>query len=173
MVAHDGRRRPRRDDLTGEHRFGDAGQLISAIVFGATWTLDGFVFGWTTFWNEAIPGWLRIALGGFLIAIALVLAVMSLRAVFGEKRDPPVVIRTGLYGLVRHPLYLSEVVLYLGLNCLRVSLAAILAWLGIMFFLRYLCRYEERLLLDRFGDDYRAYMQEVPMWLPRFRRPRS
>jgi protein-S-isoprenylcysteine O-methyltransferase Ste14 len=30
-------------------------------------------------------------------------------------------------------------------------------------------RYEERLLLERFGDDYASYMCDVPLWFPRIR----
>ena len=37
-------------------------------------------------------------------------------------------------------------------------------------FLYYLSRYEEKLLLKRFGDGYRTYMREVGMWTPRLRR---
>ena len=31
--------------------------------------------------------------------------------------------------------------------------------------------WEEWLLQERLGDTYRAYMQQVPRWVPRFRRP--
>jgi protein-S-isoprenylcysteine O-methyltransferase Ste14 len=40
----------------------------------------------------------------------------------------------------------------------------------IVFALTYLSRYEERLLLKRFGDDYSSYMRDVGMWVPRLRR---
>jgi protein-S-isoprenylcysteine O-methyltransferase Ste14 len=164
------RRRPERNDLTGEHRLGDAGQLVLAIVFGAVWAVDSFVLGWTTFLNEIVPGWLRTSVGLIFVAVAGVLAFTSIRDVFGVKRDPPSVIRTGLYGIVRHPMYLSEVVLYLGLLFLSISLAAFVVWIAVIVFLRFLCVHEEKLLIDRFGDDYRDYMRVVPMWIPRTRR---
>jgi len=37
-----------------------------------------------------------------------------------------------------------------------------------ILFLHYISKYEEKLLLSRFGEDYTKYMKEVPMWLPRF-----
>jgi protein-S-isoprenylcysteine O-methyltransferase Ste14 len=93
-----------------------------------------------------------------------------LRIVFGEVRQSPSVIRKGVFGVVRHPIYLSEVLLYLGLFLLNMSLAAGAVLLGAAAFLYYLSRYEERLLLKRFGDDYRLYIRDVGMWLPRLRR---
>ena len=83
----------------------------------------------------------------------------------------PAVIRHGVFGVVRHPIYLSEVLLYLGLLLLRTSLAAVAVWLVAIAFLHYLSRHEEKLLLERFGDDYARYMEDVPMYFPRiFRR---
>ena len=95
------------------------------------------------------------------------LARASLKTVFDEVREPPVVIRTGLYARMRHPMYFSEILLYAGLLALSLSLAAAAIWVAAIVFLTFLCRHEERLLIERFGADYRTYMREVPMWVPR------
>ena len=89
---------------------------------------------------------------------------------FGEKRDKPIVIRKGVFNVVRHPIYLSEIVLYCGLLILSISLAAFVVLLMAIVFLHYISRFEERILLARFGQEYRTYMQEVPMWIPRLRK---
>lgn len=162
-----------RDDLTGEHRFGDSGQAITAAIFAAVWSADTFVLRWTTVLNGVIPNAVRAPIGLALLGLAGALAIGSLRIVFGERRDPPVVIKKGLYAHMRHPMYLSEVVLYAGFLFLSMSLAALMVWIGAVVFLRFLCRHEERLLIGRFGDDYREYMRTVPMWLPRLRRKRN
>jgi protein-S-isoprenylcysteine O-methyltransferase Ste14 len=96
-----------------------------------------------------------------------------LRIVFGEVRETPSVIRKGVFGVVRHPIYLSEVLLYSGLFMLNMSLAAGAILPGITAFLYYLSRYEEGLLLKHFGDDYRSYARDVGMWVPRLRRKGS
>jgi protein-S-isoprenylcysteine O-methyltransferase Ste14 len=80
------------------------------------------------------------------------------------------VIRKGVLKYMRHPMYFSEVMLYLGLFLLNMSLAAGVVGLAAAFFLYHLSRYEERLLLNRFGDDYRSYMRDVGMWIPRLGR---
>jgi protein-S-isoprenylcysteine O-methyltransferase Ste14 len=80
------------------------------------------------------------------------------------------VIREGVFGMVRYPIYLSELLLYLGLLILNMSLAAGGVWLGAAVFLYYLSWYEERLLLKRFDEDNRSYMRDVGMWVPQLRR---
>jgi protein-S-isoprenylcysteine O-methyltransferase Ste14 len=105
-----------------------------------------------------------------LLCLSAYCAWSGLRIVFGEVRQTPSVIRKGVFGVVRHPIYLSEVLLYFGLLTLNMSLAAGAVWIGATAFLYYLSRYEERLLLKRFGEDYRTYMRDVGMWIPRLRR---
>jgi len=87
--------------------------------------------------------------------------------VFGEQRENPTVIRKGVFGVIRHPMYLSEIILYLGLLIMSMSLAATVVWVIAIGFLYYISKYEERLLITRFGEDYERYMREVPMWFPR------
>jgi protein-S-isoprenylcysteine O-methyltransferase Ste14 len=87
--------------------------------------------------------------------------------VFGEKRENPGVIRKSVFKVVRHPIYLSEILLYLGFIMLSLSIAALCVWFISILFLFYICRYEEKLLLARFGEEYRNYMDDVGMWIPR------
>jgi protein-S-isoprenylcysteine O-methyltransferase Ste14 len=159
-----------RDDLTGEHTVGDAGQIILACLFAATWILDTFFLKYTTFLNHYVPQGVRIPFGVVLLVLSGILARKGLSIVFGEKRETPGVIRKSVFGVVRHPVYLSEILLYLGLLMLSISLAAAVVWVIAIGFLHYISRYEERLLLVRFGEDYEKYMREVPMWIPRLRK---
>jgi protein-S-isoprenylcysteine O-methyltransferase Ste14 len=105
-----------------------------------------------------------------LLVVSGYLAKTGLSIVFGEKREKPIVIRKSVFNVVRHPIYLSEILLYLGLLMLSISLAALVVLLIAIIFLHYISRYEERLLLARFGEEYREYMQEVPMWTPRLQK---
>ncbi|OHD68970.1 MAG: hypothetical protein A2W19_07030 [Spirochaetes bacterium RBG_16_49_21] len=159
-----------RDDLTGEHPAGDAGQIILACLFAVTWILDTFIFKYTIFLNRYVPLWVRIPSGVVLLVLSGYLARTGLSIVFGEERKRPGVIRKGVYSVVRHPVYLSEILLYLGFLMLSISLAAAVLWVIAIGFLHYISRYEEGLLRARFGKDYRRYMQDVPMWIPRLRK---
>ena len=159
-----------RSDLTGEHKVGDAGQLALACLFAVTWILDTFFLKYTTFLNRHVPIGIRIPLGVVLLVLSGYLATMGLSIVFGEQREKPGVIKKSVFNFVRHPIYLSEILLYLGFLVLSISLAAVFVWVIAIVFLHYISRYEERLLLDRFGEEYEQYMREVPMWIPRLRR---
>jgi len=159
-----------RDDLTGEHTVSDAGQAVLACLFAATWITDTFFFQYSTFLNQYVPLGVKIPLGVVLLVLSGYLARTGLSIVFGEERKTPGVIRKSVFNVVRHPVYLSEILLYLGLLMLNISLAAGVVWVVAIGFLHYISRYEERLLLERFGEEYELYMREVPMWIPRLRK---
>lgn len=159
-----------RDDLIGEHKIGDAGQLILACLFLAAWIADSFFFKYTTFLNQYIPLGVKIPLGIVLFILSGYMALKGLSIVFGEERQKPSVIRNSVFGVVRHPIYLSEILLYLGFLMLSTSLASVVIWIIAIGFLHYISRYEEKLLLAHFGEEYEQYMREVPMWIPRLRR---
>ena len=159
-----------RDDLAGEHAVGDAGQPILACLFAATWIADTFFLKYMTSLNQHVPLVIRIPSGAVPLVLAGYLARTGLSIVFGEEREQPGVIRESVFNVVRHPIYLSEILLYLGFLMLSISLAAAAVWVVAIGFLHYISRYEERLLLERFGQEYEQYMREVPMWIPQLRR---
>lgn len=158
------------EDLTGEYFAGDAGQVILALLFAVIWVADSFFLEYTTFLNQYVPPVIRISFGILFLALSGWLAKTGLSIVFGEKREKSVVIRKSVFNIVRHPIYLSEILLYLGLLILNISLAAAVVWIIGIVFLHYISRYEESLLLARFGKEYEQYMKEVPMWIPRLRK---
>ena len=79
-------------------------------------------------------------------------------------------IRKSVFGMVRHPIYLGEILFFLGFLILSLSLAAMAVWVVAVAFLHFIAKYEEKLLLARFGDEYAKYLREVPRWLPRLRK---
>jgi protein-S-isoprenylcysteine O-methyltransferase Ste14 len=168
-----GKRSQHRSDLTGEHRFGDRGQIIFACLFAAVWVSDSFFLNYSTFPNQYLLLSVRIPIGITLLVLAAYLAGKGLSIVFGDKNRKPSVIQKSVFSVVRHPIYLAEILLYLGLLVLNMSLAALGIWIGAIIFLHYISRYEEKLLVERFGEEYKQYMRRVPMWIPRIRRSRS
>lgn len=158
-----------RDDLAGEHRFGDAGQLILLAVFLMTWFIDSFLLHYSTFATEYVSPYVRIPLGVLFLGLSIFLVREGMRIVFGEKREKPAVITKGVFGQVRHPLYLGSVLFYIGLWSFTLSLFSALLVVIIIVFYHFIAKHEEKLLVSKFGKEYEDYMTSVPMWVPRFR----
>jgi protein-S-isoprenylcysteine O-methyltransferase Ste14 len=73
----------------------------------------------------------------------------------------------GLYAVIRHPQYLALAVSGFGLAILWPRFLT-LVLLAVMLFLYYLLsRDEERRMLARFGDPYRAFIERTGMFFPR------
>ncbi len=156
-----------RDDLAGEHPFGDTGQLILLVVFVTVWILDSFVFRASTFPARFVPLFVRIVIGVSFLGAAWYFASKGMRVVFGERRDVPAVIESGVFGRVRHPIYLGCILFYIGCVVFTLSVFSLLVLIAIVIFYYYIARHEERLLRAKFGAAYERYTREVPMLLPR------
>lgn len=156
-----------RPDLTGEHPIGDVGQIVLFLLFLAVWIADSFFLGYTDFLAASVPLYVRLPIAVLLLIAAVMMAKSGHDTMLGEFREEAVVVRAGAFGLVRHPLYLGTILVYLGLSVITLSLAAVAVAFAACLFYHSISRYEEKLLLARFGDEYREYMKDVPMWLPR------
>lgn len=77
---------------------------------------------------------------------------------------------TGIYSIVRHPLYLGNFFMFLG-----VMLFAHTWWLTLIYILMFWLYYErimfaeEAFLRKKFGEEYLAWANNTPAFIPRFR----
>ncbi len=124
---------------------------------------------------RSIPGWMDGALrvGGLvLLGGAGLLAAWGLLSIGRQMSSqaevrPDTELKTdGAFRVVRHPLYLSILLLWAGGALALASwfMAACTAALVPLFIAR--SRLEERILMHHFGSAYRAYMSTVPMLVP-------
>jgi protein-S-isoprenylcysteine O-methyltransferase Ste14 len=120
--------------------------------------------------RNALPLAITLPLAVLILIASAYMARTGLKKVFGEIQENPGVIRGGVFNIVRHPIYLSALLLYCGLLLLAFSKWAALVWIIAIPFYHYLALFEEKLLLKRFGEEYRAYMDAVPMWIPKLKR---
>jgi protein-S-isoprenylcysteine O-methyltransferase Ste14 len=77
-------------------------------------------------------------------------------------------VTSGPFALVRHPMYLGGALAELGLLLIYRTWATVLIATNILVLARR-ARLEEEALVAEFGEDYAAYRQRVPAWIPRFR----
>ena len=78
---------------------------------------------------------------------------------------------TGIYSAVRHPLYLANFLIGLGL-----SMFTLVWWFVVVYILAFWLYYErimlaeERFLRERFGDEFTSWAQVTPVFVPNFSR---
>jgi len=159
-----------REDLAGENKLGDMGQLILFFVFLVIWIMDTFFLRYSVLATGQIIKFISIPIAIMILCVAGYLAKTGLEIVFGQVRDKPRVIREGVFSLVRHPIYLGAILLYLGLLVFSFSIISVIIWMIIITFYYFISKYEERLLIEKYGKDYEEYMEDVPMLIPRLKR---
>jgi protein-S-isoprenylcysteine O-methyltransferase Ste14 len=150
----------------GEHPFGDSGQLILLALFLLIWVGDSFFLKISTFLSDHISLYIRLVILGLLIVTAVYL-IRSGHVVAKHEQGSTGVVSTGAFQYVRHPLYLGSIMFYLGLAVSTASLFSLGLVVIIFFFYDHIASYEEKLLEDRFHEEYRNYKIKTGKWMPR------
>lgn len=114
----------------------------------------------------AVGQFIEMLLGFAVILAGLGLLIGGWREVYYANREKRLATE-GLYGIVRHPQYTGIFLAVLGQlihwpTIPTLTLAPVIVWAYVR-----LARKEERELVERFGDQYRAYQRRVPMFWPR------
>jgi protein-S-isoprenylcysteine O-methyltransferase Ste14 len=84
-----------------------------------------------------------------------------------ETHRPEKVVSGGVYSLVRHPQYLGAFLAHISLTFLFSAEYSLIVTPIIAIYLFVISKKEEKELLNEFNGDYRKYMEQVPMFLPK------
>ena len=128
--------------------------LIGFIVAGL-----GFRFGWYILPKGVVIG----ATVVFLVAYILYAEVLRENTYLSraiEVQENQKVIDTGLYGIVRHPMYSVTLLLFLSMPLVLGSIYSFLIFLAYPFIIAKRIKNEE-VLLEKELDGYREYTQKV------------
>lgn len=134
---------------------------LSGVMFLAGFILAGldFRYGWTQ-----LPMWLVYAAAvAFLLGYAMFAEVMRENAYLSrtvEVQENQVVIDTGLYGVVRHPMYTATVIMFLAMPLVLGSGASFAVFMMYPFLLVKRIRNEEQVLEEGLVG-YSEYMRKV------------
>jgi len=129
---------------------------------------------WLDFANYQLPAWAGWL--GVLLLAGAVFVFWRAHADLGLNWSPTLEIREkhelitrGIYGVIRHPMYASQWLWVIAQPLLLQNWIA--GWLDLLVFVLFYflrVRAEEQLMLEQFGDEYRAYIQKVGGVLPKF-----
>jgi protein-S-isoprenylcysteine O-methyltransferase Ste14 len=108
----------------------------------------------TTWFYVGIP----IALVGVVTFVMVIVSFVT--TPIGEKP-----ITTGLYRYSRHPMYITQLVMFIGAGIASASwlfllLSIVYTGLGFVY-----AGSEERMCIEKYGNAYREYMERTPRWI--------
>ena len=134
---------------------------LSGLMFIAGFVIAGldYRFGWLPL-PKAVS---VVATVVFLISYALYAEVLRENAYLSRTirvQEGQKVVDTGLYGIVRHPMYFATVLLFLSIPLVLGSLFAFLIFLMYPFLIAKRIQHEEVFLAQEL-DGYEAYRQKV------------
>ncbi len=105
--------------------------------------------------------WFYTGLGFFIIGlIILILATISV-----SRTDADKPFTGGVYRISRHPMYLSMILIYIGVSVACASWLFFIITVITFFLQRWQMIQEEKYCLAKFGQYYREYMQRTARWI--------
>jgi protein-S-isoprenylcysteine O-methyltransferase Ste14 len=144
--------------------------LLPLVHAGIPWALSFLTprYGWVNdrpaTWN--LLGLIPIVLATICLIWLMILHFSRIPNRVKLERTPTYLLIRGPYRFSRNPMYLAELMLWLGWTILYGSIAVLVGFLimGPLMNYRVIPR-EERDLEARFGDVYFEYKSRVPRWL--------
>ncbi len=130
------------------------------------------VFGVRAFQSPAavwrqVSGFIVFYLGAVTYNLTLFVAGENLRPAPSGIHAEHRLVQEGPYSVIRHPLYVSYVLILLGLALVLRLYWLLIPTAGILLGIYPTARAEEAMLVERFGEAYMGYQRRVGMFLPK------
>jgi len=172
------RERPERERPKEEERVGGVAVIavgVSVLGYFASIALYVVSPSWMRWSELALPAWIRWA--GVLIGIVCLPFLVWIHRTMGrfyldrlELRDDHELITSGPFSRIRNPMYLVLCVFAFSMGLVTSYALNLLFSIATMASLNLIVDHEEEMLLERFGDEYRSYMERTGRFLPRLGR---
>ena len=135
--------------------------LLSGIMFFAGFVLCGlnYRFSWTVLPKWVIAGAAILFLAAYVLYAEVLRENTYLSRVI-EVQEGQKVVDTGLYGIVRHPMYFATTLLFLSMPLVLGSIISFLIFLVYPIILAKRIRNEEKVLEEQLAG-YKEYKQKV------------
>ena len=117
-----------------------------------------------------IIGGIITTLGGVIVISCIwkyFFQLSGLRSLMEERKGNELMI-AGLHKYVRHPLYTGTFIFIWGLWILIPSASLMISNIIITIYTLIGIWFEEKKLIEEFGEAYKSYQQKVPMIIPKF-----
>lgn len=143
---------------------------LSGLMFLAGFILAGldYRYGWTHLSDAAVIVSSAVFLGGYII-YAEVLRENTYLSRTVEVSEGQTIIETGLYGIIRHPMYLATILMFMAMPLVLGSLISFAVFCAYPFIIAARIKNEEQVLESQLPG-YTEYKQKVrykiipPIW---------
>lgn len=151
---------------------GDRGSLwvlygLITLGYSLSFFIGATKTGRMNYWDTFFAVGAVLALTGLMIRIQSILTLRQYFTYSVAKVDQHQLIESGLYKVIRHPGYLGQLMIFLGLS---ISLANWLAILAMMIPVAigygYRIRVEEKFMLEQLGENYLDYQKRTKRIIP-------
>ena len=112
-----------------------------------------------------VISWILLILSAYIVITGYLLLKRKGKPSINFE-NTSLLVRSGIYGYIRHPLYLS--IFLFGTGVMLKDPVHEQLVLGTINFVAVwvTARIEEREMVEKFGDEYRTYMKETKMFIP-------
>lgn len=143
-------------------------EIVSMTIVSALMTLIPISYFCCKEYNLEVPNYIGI-IGVLLIVLSIAILELSYLSL-GRQYSPTLQIRenhklitTGIYAYVRHPMYLAGLIMFFSYLCLSPNVVGIAAYVCAMALIyKFRIPYEEKMLVNVFGQEYIDYMNKTP-----------
>ena len=112
-----------------------------------------------------IISWILLILSAYIVADGY-LTLKRKGKPDSNFENTSVLVKSGLYGYIRHPLYLSIFLLGTGVMIKQPGMLQLILGAVNLVAIYITARIEEKEMIARFGEEYKDYMKETRMFIP-------
>jgi protein-S-isoprenylcysteine O-methyltransferase Ste14 len=151
---------------------GDKGSIWILIISITMGYWLSFIIGATTFgrlhhWNTFFIIGSVVALTGLIIRVTSIIKLRQQFTYTVTKIENHELIETGLFKIIRHPGYLGQLIIFLGISvCLSNWLSVLLMLIPVLSGYIYRINVEERFMAEHLGQKYLDYRKRTKRLIP-------
>lgn len=134
-----------------------------ALSFAIGATKIGRIYPWNTFFAIGMA----LFVVGFIIRMYSILTLNRYFTYSVAKVENHKIIDTGLYKFIRHPGYLGQLIIFMGISIsISNGLSILLMMTPVTLGYLYRIKVEEKFMTDQLGEDYQHYQDRTKRIIP-------
>jgi protein-S-isoprenylcysteine O-methyltransferase Ste14 len=141
--------------------------ILITVGFVLSFSIGATKIGRIYYWNTLFTIGMALVVIGFVIRIHSLLTLKQYFTYSVAKVVDHKIIETGLYKFIRHPGYLGQLIIFIGISISMSNWLSILAMtIPVAIGYSYRIKVEERFMLEQLGQDYLDYQERTKSIIP-------